>query len=124
MEYRVEGARRLRSTLRQAGVRASQMRAVNKAAADIVVGAGRISAPRRTGRLAASVRNAGSTPSTAIISAGRASVPYGGPIHWGWPARRIPAQPWLSLAAQATEPRWITEYHDHMDQLIRSVEGA
>lgn len=121
---RVEGASRMRSTLRRAGVRASQMAAVNRAAAGVVVGAGRSSAPRRSGRLAASVRTAGTTASTAVVSAGRKSVPYAAPIHWGWAARNIEAQPWLSLAAQASEPRWITEYYDHMDRLVQSVEGA
>ena len=120
----VQGARQLRASLRRSQVRASQMTAVNRAAASVVVGAARGPAPRRTGRLAASVRTAGTTPTRAVISAGRASVPYAAPIHWGWPARDIPAQPWLSLAAQATEPRWITEYYDHMESLIASVRGA
>lgn len=100
------------------------MTAVNRAAAGVVASAARGTAPRRTGRLAGSIRTAGTTASRAVISAGRASVPYAAPIHWGWPARNIPEQPWLSLTAQATEPRWITEYYDHMDSLVNSVHGA
>lgn len=124
MPAEVEGAARLRTTLRRAGVTSAQLREPNRAAGRIVATAGRSSAPRRTGRLAATVRAAGSTPRVAVVTAGRRSVPYGGVIHWGWPARNIPSQPWLSDAARATEPVWIREYDDHVRGLINSVRGA
>ena len=48
----------------------------------------------RASRLAKGVR----------VSVGRATVPYAGAIHWGWPARNISAQPFLTDAAKQTEP--------------------
>lgn len=125
MPVRIEGARTLRRTLRHAGVSAKDMRAANRAAGRIVADAAKGTAPKRSGRLARSVRPAGSTPSYAVVSAGtNGRVPYAGPIHWGWPARNIPAQPWLSDTARATEPVWITEYINHMRRLAESVRGA
>lgn len=124
MPVRVEGAATLRRTLRRAGVNTRDLRAANRAAGRIVATAARGAAPRKTGRLARTVRPAGSTATRAVVTAGRTNVPYAGPIHWGWPARHITAQPWLSDTARATEPRWITEYQDHMRRLIESVRGA
>jgi hypothetical protein len=54
--------------------------------------------------------------------AGSASVPYAGPIHWGWPDRHIPAQPWIAAAAQDTQSQWLSEYQDALDQIIATIE--
>jgi hypothetical protein len=77
--------------------------------------------PRRTGRLAASERAAG-TQAAAIVRAGGARVPYAGPIHWGWPLRNIAAQPWIQEAAESTEGRWLATYQHHIDTIIRAIE--
>lgn len=118
----VEGAARLRRTLKAAGVDMADMRAVNRTAANTVQAAAVAAAPMRTGRLKATVR-AGATNRAGIIRAGRKAVPYGGPIHWGWPARGIRARPFITLAAQATEPVWVAQYEADLLHIIRQIKG-
>ena len=65
-----------------------RMGAINQQAAEPVAQRARQLVPRRSGRLAASIRTF-KAQRAAQVGAGRASVPYAGPIHWGWPNRRI-----------------------------------
>lgn len=119
-QLEVRGARRLRATLRAAGDDLSDLRDVHRSVAGLVAGA--TAPPRRTGRLAATVRPAG-TKTAAVVRAGFATVPYAGPIHWGWPARGITAQPFLSDAATATEPAWQAVYFAELERIIANVRG-
>ena len=120
-QIRVEGARRLRATMKRAGIDLQELKDAHREAADVVVGATR--APSRTGRLAGTVRP-GATKTMAIVRAGYASVPYAGPIHWGWPKRNIRAQPFLSDAAQSSEPTWVQAYEREVNEIIDKIEGA
>lgn len=72
----------------------TEMKSTHKQAAEIVVGAARQVAPFRTGRLAASIR-AAAVMTGGRVRVGSAAVPYAGPIHFGWPARRIVPQPFI-----------------------------
>lgn len=119
----VRGARRLRRDLKRAGDDLEELKATHARVAAIVAATATSTAPRRSGRLAATVRPAG-TKTQAVIRAGYARVPYANPIHWGWPRRGIRANPWLSEAAQTTEPAWYRAYALHVDQLLNRVEGA
>lgn len=125
---RLDGARKLRSTLRKAGADMTQLRDANKQAADIVTDRARGTAPRVSGRLLGSIRT-GASQSSGVVRAGNnrktaAGIPYAGVIHWGWPARGIQAQPWISEAAQDTEQTWFEVYAEHVNNLLKSVEGA
>lgn len=119
----VVGARRLRRTLRDADGDLADMQRVHHAVASIVAAAAAAGAPRRTGTLASTVRP-GKAASRAVVRAGFKRVPYAGPIHWGWPARNITAQPFLVDAAHTTEPRWITKYQSEVNRILQRVEGA
>lgn len=118
----VFGDRRFVATMRAAGVDVKQLKDAHRAAASIAAGAAATAAPKRTGRLAGTVR-VGATQRAGIVRAGRKSVPYANPIHWGWPARGIKANPWMSRAAQASEPAWLRVYMDHVEDIIDRVEG-
>lgn len=118
---KVRGGARLRRTLKRAGVDLSELKQVNREVSNIVAGAAQ--APVQTGRLAATVR-AGATQRTAVVRAGRARVPYAGPIHWGWPSRGIVAQPFLSEAATETEPEWTGVYFEQLETVIDKIRGA
>lgn len=120
---RVEGARRLRATLKAAGVSVQDLKDAHKEVADLVARAAAPAAPRASGALADSVRTAG-TASAAIVRAGGARLPYAGPIHWGWPARNIRAQPWLADAAAETDTAWQGVYLQAVEAIIATVEGA
>lgn len=119
----VAGGRQLRATMRRAGVELTDLTDANRAVASTVATAAAPSTPRRTGRLAASVRP-GATQTQAIVRAGGAALPYALPIHWGWPRRHITAQPWLSRAAQDTEPGWLPIYQTAIDRIIDKIRSA
>ena len=58
------------------------------------------------------------------VSSGKATVPYGGAIHWGWPARDISANPFLTDAAKQTEPTWTAQYLADINKILDRVRGA
>lgn len=113
----------LRRTLRAAGRDLADIKAAHRAAGNVVRGRATGTAPRRTGRLAGTIR-VGATATSAYVRAGRASVPYAGPIHWGWPRRGIAPQPWLSEAATDTETVWIYFYEKEIQNALRKVHGT
>lgn len=117
---KVDGLARLRRDLRKLGSDLSDLKAANAAVAALVAAAAAARAPRRSGRLAASVRG-NRAVSRATVSAGRATLPYAGPIHYGWPARGIEPQPFVHDAAQATETAWLGIYSTAVDKAVESV---
>lgn len=124
---RVEGGRKLRSTLRDAGDDLSDLRAAHKDAAQIAAEASAALAPARSRRLADTIRAAG-TKTAGIIRAGNnrstsSGVPYAGPIHWGWFKRGIKPQPFLSRGAQDSEGRWLPIYETALDQALDKIKG-
>lgn len=60
-------------------------------------------APKRTGALAASIRG-NRAKNKAIVYAGRARVPYAGPINYGWQARGIAPAAYMQKADEAIAP--------------------
>lgn len=119
---RVDGLGRLRSALRGMGDDLADLKAAHAAAAGIVAAAAAARAPRRSGRLAGSVRG-NRAVSRAQVRGGGARVPYAGPIHWGWPARGIAGRPFISEAAQATEPVWLPAYEAAVSRAVDKVAG-
>lgn len=119
----VRGARELRRSLRKAGGDMQQVKTLHAEVGGIVAGAARPATPHRSGRLAGTVRSSG-TQTASIVRAGRASVPYAGPIHYGWPARHIKPQPWMTEAARATEPRWFATFTAGIERILATIRGA
>ncbi|NQX26832.1 HK97 gp10 family phage protein [Microbacteriaceae bacterium VKM Ac-2854] len=120
---RIEGWRELRSTLRKAGDDLSDLKQANADAAKIAAEASAQLAPSRSGRLAATIRSAG-TKAAGVIRAGTARVPYALPIHWGWGRRHIAANPFLSRGARNSEGQWIRVYEDFItDTVIHQING-
>ena len=115
---RVMGARELRRALKKAGENMSELRTAHKNAGLTVANAARGRAPRRTGRLDASVK---SKPTTTKARVG-SNLVYAAPIHWGWPDRNISPNPWLWSAAKETEATWIADYEREIQAIIRKVE--
>lgn len=118
----VDGARKLRATLKQAGIDVQDLKDAHRAVADLVDREAEPHAPRRSGRLVRTERAAG-TQSAAIVRVGRASVPYAGPIHWGWPARHIKPNPWIADAAERSETTWTGTYLHAIETIVNSIEG-
>lgn len=120
---RVEGMGNLRRSLKRAGEDLEDLKGAHGEVASFVAAAAQPKAPHRSGRLAASVRS-GATKTTALIRAGKTSVPYANAVHWGWAARHIKAQPFISQTAQATEPRWTPVYEAAVQEALDRVSGA
>lgn len=122
--FQVKGGRELRRSLKAAEGNLDDLKAAHARAAAIVAGRGRTVAPvGETGRLAATVRGSG-TNTAANVRAGSAGVPYAGVQEWGWPARHIPAQPYLVPAAQETEPEWLPAYQEEVQTILDRVKGV
>lgn len=124
MTVRADGLRQLQRDLRELGDDLSDLKDANARVAELVSAEASRRAPKGpTGRLAASVRG-NRAAGRATVQAGRASVPYAGPIHYGWPAHGIAAQPFVTDAAQALESEWTAEYLDaveaELDKLRRT----
>lgn len=124
----VVGLTRLRSTMRKAGMDLGRLKTLNREAAEAVAPTARATAPSGPpagGHIASTVR-VGATANAGVLRAGtglRGRFPYGGPLHWGWPARNIKAQPWLAQAAQATEGRWTDIYQEGVEGILDEIEG-
>lgn len=118
---RVEGLRELNQAFRQLPPEYKrEQKAIHKKTAEPVARAAEPRAPRKSGRLAASTRAQG-TQREGRVAAGKASVPYAGPIHWGWKARNIEPQPFLTDALAAEEATVIDIYMEETDRLIDRV---
>lgn len=118
----VKGAPELRKSLKRAGEDLSDLKDAHQAVGNLVANTASGIAPRQTGALAGSIR-ASRSHTYVIIRAGSAGIPYAGPIHWGWPARNIQADPFIMNAAQSAEPEWTALYEREMVQIIERIEG-
>lgn len=120
---KVDGLPRLRAALRAAGHDVADLKDANAAAAALVASTAASRAPRRSGRLASTVRG-NRAVGRATVLAGGAAVPYAGPIHWGWPARGIEAQPFMSNAATDTESTWLPLYAAELQRIADRAGGT
>lgn len=121
-QVEVKGAKELRKQLKAAGDDLADLKATHKKIAQIVEFDALQLAPVVTGGLVGSIRASG-TQTAAIVRAGRKSVPYAGPIHWGWPARNITAQPFLVDAQEAKYEDWMSEYTQLVDKALDKIAG-
>lgn len=120
----VDGARKLRATLKAAGDDLTDLKAAHREAAQIAAHASAALAPvGPTGRLQRTIRASG-TKTAGVIRAGTARVPYVPVIHWGWPRRHIKAQPFLSDGARDSEGRWLPVYINHLETIVNRIEGT
>lgn len=83
-------------------------------AADIAAGY----APRRTGALAASIRG-NRSKNKAVVAAGRARVPYAGPINYGWKKRGINPSGFMQKADEEMQPKALDMLEDAIGSAIR-----
>lgn len=119
----VDGVKELRATMKRAGDDLGDMKDANQAVAGMVAGHAQSAAPSRSGRLAGSVRG-NRAAASAVVKVGAASIPYAGPVHWGWPGHNIEANPFAVNAAHDTEPQWTQTYLDAIERIIAKVRGV
>lgn len=121
------GQKELARRIRKIKGNLDDFKEANAKAANTVAVRARTLAPKRSGKLAKSIRP-GATKRRAVARAGnnrnsKSGVPYAGPIHWGWPARHIKANPFMSVAAQQTEPQWVKYYKLAADKAIAQSDN-
>jgi hypothetical protein len=117
---RIVGLNQFRASLKKAGVDMADMKRANQAAAETVAKAGAERAPRISGTLAGSLR-----PRKQVARARVESLLIYAPvIHWGWPARNIEPQKFLTEAADATQPEWLAQYEQELQRIVDGIHGA
>jgi hypothetical protein len=119
---RVEGARELSASARHAADELADMSKAHGQAGDYVAQLARGMAPARSGRLRSTIR-AERAEALASVTAGGAGVPYAGPIHFGWAARNIAAQPFLTDALAQAESSVVNIYGDEVDHIVARIHG-
>jgi HK97 gp10 family phage protein len=125
--YRVEGGGRLeieglkeiqRALKGLAEDSREDMKETHRKAGEIVAAAAKPLAPVLTGRLSATIVSS-PTKYQGRVRIGRgASVPYAGPIHFGWPARRIAPQPFIYEALDGRREEVKQQYEQRINELI------
>jgi hypothetical protein len=111
------GADKMQGEIVKATKRLDDLRPAYATAAQTVTRAQTGRAPRRTGRLAASVR-----PSVDMLGGQVESlVPYASFVHWG--TNKMAANPWLFEAARSSEPQWIRAFEEITDEALSMIDG-
>lgn len=123
MTGQLVGTATLVRTLHAAGEHLADLNDANAKAARLVGAAAAAAAPRRTGRMAGTVR-AAAVDGRAVITFGGTRARYAPVIHWGSPKRRIRAQPFASAAAQRTETQWVEYYATDVQSIVDSIKGT
>lgn len=120
---RIDGLRTLQRQLKAAGLDLQDLKDAHTRVVDVVLADAERLVPRRTGRLAATIRGS-ATPSYSIVRAGRAAVPYAAPIHWGWRAHNIQQQPYLLDAIEKNRDEVTGIMLHKLQQVIDTIEGT
>lgn len=118
----IDGLNRFITTARKAGADLSDLKEAHRHAAQYVVPYAVPMTPTYTGELKATIRTS-ATNRAGTIKAGSRAVPYANIVQWGDPHRSIRAQPWLTTAAQISEPIWLAAYETEMLDAISKVKG-
>lgn len=122
--FKIEGLAKLQRELKQAGVDTSDLKKAGTTAARIVMREAKRNAPVRTGALKKSLRISASKNRAGVLAGNMGTLPYAAPIHWGWGARGIRPNPWVSRAAVMTQNQWLPGYLDEIQKALDKVKGA
>jgi HK97 gp10 family phage protein len=121
----IEGLREVLRDMKELGVDLRDgMKETHRDAGKLVADAAKPLAPIRTGRLASTITSS-PTQRQGRVRIGRGqSVPYAGPIHFGWPARRIAPQPFVYDALDGRKEDVRRLYDERIGRLIREHDFA
>lgn len=117
---RADGLTQLVSSLEAASEQLQDFTQPHREATSFLAGAAAVNTPRRSGALAAGHR-ADASPKVGTVANDRV---YAGPIHWGWPARNIRAQPWLTDTLTRSQEQVVAPYAEHVQRTINTIRGA
>lgn len=114
---RVDGLRELVRDLERVGVEVADLKDAFGQIATRAANLAASFAPRRSGKLAASIRG-NRAKNYAAVSAGSARVPYAGPINYGWPKRHIKASGFMQRADDAMRPTVVADLDAAIGRLL------
>lgn len=117
VRVKVDGLRPLMRKLNQSGADLHDRKDLMHDLGMIVVNAATPNAPTKSGALAGTIR-AGRGKSKAVVRAGGARAPYAGVQHYGWPARGIPAHPFLTDALKSRHEQIFDALKRGVDELL------
>jgi hypothetical protein len=116
----VTGADTVARTLHSAADHLGNLERTNQEVANLFVNLAQDLAPRVTGALAAATQPEATEDSAGFSNA----LPYFGPIHYGWPAHNIEAQPFVTEAVADTAAEWMAIYEGAAADACKMVRGA
>lgn len=117
---RVEGLNALTRDLQKLGANLDDLKEVFGGVAREGATLASSFAPKKSGRLAGDVRG-NRAKNKAVITAGRASVRYAGPINYGWPARNITGALFMQKADAELSPRAVDMLESGIDKIINQL---
>jgi hypothetical protein len=117
----VEGGPQLRRAFKKLGDRASDLTQLHGDIGEIVEETAAELVPVASGTLRDSIRHT-KRKTGATVLAGRRSVPYAGPIHFGWRARNIEPQPFLYDALDSRRDEIAKRYADGIGDLVERFD--
>lgn len=120
VRIRITGLRAVLKSAQDAGASADDLKEAMAQVAGLVVDAARPLARRESGDMAASIR-AGRAKNRARVLAGSARVPYAGPQHYGWTARGISPNPFLTDALTRKRVEVLAELDRQIGRLLTSA---
>lgn len=120
--HEVDGLKDLAKALRKLEDKdfIKELKAANKRASEAAVAAAKAEAPVRSGRLRDSIKPNVTQTSGGLKAGTAARVPYAGPIHFGWPRRFIPANPFIYRGLDKAMPEIIKAYEEDVVKLFEA----
>jgi hypothetical protein len=123
--YRVQvsGLKEVAKALRQAPARLDKRlkKANQTAITRAVVPAVKKGAPRKSGRLARSVRGLATAKRAQLAVGSNVRVPYAGVINFGWPAHNIQPQEFIYRGIEQSRDEILDIYVDELDQVAKEI---
>lgn len=113
----VEGLREVVKGLQEAGVEVEDLKEAMGAIAAKAAEIAAANAPAGTGKLRASIRG-NKAKGKAVVTAGRASVPYAGAINYGWTRRGIKPRKFMQAADAEIGPKAVELLEHNINQIL------
>lgn len=117
---KVEGLRQTVNQLQTLGADVDDLKDTFSAIADEGARVMASLVPVRSGKLRATIHG-NRAKSKAVVTVGRGSVPYAGPINYGWPARHIKARNFVAKTDQVMGPRIEKMLDQGLEKAIRKI---
>lgn len=119
VKIKVENDVELMRQFRKLGFKVSDLGEVFGEIAQEVTADAKSMAPHRSGRLASDIRPS-KAKTRATVAVGRASVPYAGPINYGWARRGIGPSMFMNRAADTKAQSSAAKIDHEIGRMIRS----